>query len=41
MKKEKKELLKFVFYKTVPVMTGYLFLGAAYGVLMSVSGFSP
>ena len=41
MKNEKKELLKFVFYKTVPVMTGYLFLGAAYGVLMSVSGFSP
>lgn len=41
MKKEKKELFRFVFYKTVPVMTGYLFLGAAYGVLMSVSGFSP
>lgn len=41
MKKEAKEILKFVFYKTVPVMTGYLFLGAAYGVLMSVSGFSP
>lgn len=41
MKKEKAEILKFVFYKTVPVMTGYLFLGAAYGVLMSVSGFSP
>lgn len=40
MKKDQ-GLFKFVFYKTVPVMTGYLFLGAAYGVLMSVSGFSP
>lgn len=27
------------FPKTTPVMVGYLFLGAAYGILMSVNGF--
>ena len=27
------------FPKTVPVMVGYLFLGIAYGILMSVNGF--
>lgn len=31
--------LGYAFPKTVPVMVGYLFLGAAYGILMSVNGF--
>lgn len=31
--------LRYVFPKTVPVMVGYLFLGTAYGILMSVNGF--
>lgn len=31
--------LKFAFPKTIPVMVGYLFLGMAYGILMSVNGF--
>lgn len=40
IKKEKQESpLKFAFPKTVPVMVGYLFLGTAYGILMSVNGF--
>ena len=30
---------RYAFPKTVPVMVGYLFLGAAYGILMSVNGF--
>lgn len=30
--------LGYAFPKTVPVMVGYLFLGAAYGILMSVKG---
>lgn len=29
----------YVFPKTIPVMVGYLFLGTAYGVLMSVNGY--
>lgn len=29
----------YVFPKTIPVMVGYLFLGAAYGILMKVNGF--
>jgi len=29
----------YAFPKTVPVMVGYLFLGAAYGILMKVNGF--
>lgn len=29
----------FAFPKTVPVMVGYLFLGAAYGILMNVNGY--
>ena len=37
---EKKEsALRYAFPKTVPVMVGYLFLGTAYGILMSVGGF--
>ncbi len=34
------EVLRYVFSKTVPVMVGYIFLGTAYGILMSVNGFS-
>ncbi len=30
---------KYAFPKTVPVMVGYIFLGAAYGVLMKINGF--
>lgn len=30
---------RYAFPRTVPVMVGYLFLGAAYGILMNVSGF--
>lgn len=33
--------LKYAFPKTVPVMAGYLVLGAAYGILMADSGFHP
>ena len=32
--------LKAAFPYTVPVMTGYLFLGISYGIYMNVSGFS-
>ena len=32
--------LKTAFPYTVPVMTGYLFLGISYGIYMNVSGFS-
>lgn len=31
--------LGYAFPKTLPIMIGYLFLGAAYGILMSVNGF--
>lgn len=31
--------LRYVFPKTIPVMVGYLFLGTAYGILMSMNGF--
>lgn len=31
--------LKYAFPRTVPVMVGYLFLGAAYGILMNVNGY--
>ncbi len=33
-----KDALRYSFPKTVPVMVGYLFLGMAYGILMSVNG---
>ncbi len=33
--------LSYAFPRTVPVMVGYLFLGAAYGILMSVNGYGP
>lgn len=38
--KNLKETLKIVFPLTIPVLTGYLFLGMAYGILMSDRGFS-
>lgn len=34
------KLFKEVFVNTIPVMTGYLVLGAGFGILMSVNGFS-
>ncbi|NLP30758.1 MAG: branched-chain amino acid ABC transporter permease [Clostridiales bacterium] len=36
---QKKEAFKAAFPHTIPVMTGYLFLGAAYGILMNTKGF--
>ena len=39
MDKVKKAALRYAFPKTAPVMVGYLFLGAAYGILMKVNGF--
>lgn len=35
----KKEALKAAFPHTIPVMTGYLFLGISYGILMKTAGF--
>lgn len=35
----KKSLMKAVFLDTVPVMTGYLFLGSGFGILLSESGY--
>ena len=35
----KRKALKAAFPQTIPVMTGYLFLGMAYGIYMNVSGF--
>ena len=40
MKKQKTEL-GYAFPRTVPVMAGYLVLGAAYGILMADSGYGP
>ena len=31
---------KYAFPKTIPIMTGFLFLGLSYGIYMNVSGFS-
>ena len=31
--------LNYAFPRTVPIMVGYLFLGAAYGILMNVNGY--
>jgi len=36
-----KKLLKTVFLDTVPVLTGYLFLGAGFGILLSEAGYGP
>lgn len=40
MNRQKTEL-EYAFPRTVPVMAGYLVLGAAYGILMADSGFGP
>lgn len=37
----KKNLLKTVFLDTIPVLTGYLFLGAGFGILLSEAGYGP
>lgn len=34
------QALKLAFPKTVPILTGFLFLGISYGILMNVNGFS-
>lgn len=36
-----KEALKFTFPKTVPIMAGYIFLGASFGILAMSQGVSP
>lgn len=36
-----RSLLKKVFLDTVPVLTGYLFLGAGFGILLSEAGYGP
>lgn len=36
-----KEALKFSFPKTVPIMAGYLFLGASFGILAISQGLTP
>jgi len=36
---KKKAALKAAFPYTIPIMTGFLFLGIAYGIYMNVSGF--
>lgn len=38
-KKKKLAALCYAFPRTMPVMAGYLVLGAAYGILMNVNGF--
>jgi len=37
---ERKSILKAAFPRTIPVLTGYLFLGLTYGIFMSSKGFS-
>lgn len=36
-----KSLLKTVFLDTIPVLTGYLFLGVGFGILLSEAGYGP
>ena len=40
MSKKKIKALKAAFPHTIPIMTGFLFLGMPYGIYMNVSGFS-
>ncbi len=35
-----RQTVKFVFYKTIPVLLGYLFLGFAFGLLLQEAGYS-
>lgn len=37
--KKKRKALKAAFPHTIPIMTGFLFLGMTYGIYMNVSGF--
>ncbi len=37
---EKKKALQAAFPHTIPVLTGFLFLGAAYGILMTEAGYT-
>ena len=37
----KKQAFRTVFLDTVPVLTGYIFLGMGFGILLSESGYSP
>lgn len=39
--KEKTQAFKAAFPHTIPVLTGFLFLGTAYGILMSSKGYGP
>lgn len=39
MNRQKKDSLKYAMQKTIPVLVGYLFLGAAYGIIMKVNGY--
>lgn len=39
MEKKAVVALRYAFPRTIPVMVGYLFLGAAYGILMRVNGY--
>ena len=32
--------MKYAFPYTIPVLTGFLFLGMSYGIYMNVSGFN-
>ena len=36
----KKELIKYAFVKSLPVMAGYIFLGIAFGILLSQAGYN-
>mgnify|MGYP002554127726 FL=1 len=36
----KRRALKAAFPRTIPIMTGFIFLGMAYGIYMNASGFS-
>lgn len=38
---EKLDALKAAFPLTIPIMTGFLFLGIAYGILMNAKGYGP
>ena len=38
---KKNKTLKTAFPHTLPVMTGYLFMGTAFGILLVTSGYSP
>ncbi len=40
-KKEKRKIIARAFHLSIPVFCGYLFLGAAFGIMFSALGFSP